>query len=208
MCLGDAMAVLSGVPSPAEAVSALRQALPAGSHRLAHSLTVGRKAEAIAEVLAPEHTGLVAAAAYLHDIGYAEDAVRTGMHQLDGARYLHRLGTEGRLCRLVAHHTFARVEARNKNLDGVLMAEFPPPDGALLGLLDLVTFCDLTTSNTGEPVTVEARLTGIFERYAPQHVVAVTMREAEPLARDVVERVQRQLDQAAVRGRDAVGKVR
>ncbi|WP_460707919.1 HD domain-containing protein [Myceligenerans halotolerans] len=199
---------MSGVPSPAEAAVVLKRALPTGSHRLAHSLAVGRKAEAIAGVLEPERARLVVAAAFLHDIGYAEAATDTGMHQLDGARHLRGLGGEDRLCRLVAHHTFARIEARNKRLDGVLEAEFPPPDGTLVDLLDLVTFCDLTTSSAGEPVTVAARFAGIFERYAPQHVVAVTMREAEPFARDLVERVQQRVDEAGAHERDAVSEIR
>jgi hypothetical protein len=197
------MTLLNGVPSPAEAATMLSEVLPARSHRLAHSLAVGRKAETIADMLEPERAGLLVAAAYLPDVGYAEVAAGTGMHQLDGARYLRELGCDDSLCRLVAHHTFARIEARNKDLGGVLEAEFPLPDGDLADLLDLVTFCDLTTSSDGAPVTVAARLAGIFERYAPEHVVSVTMREAEPLARDVVERVQLRLDEASLRDRDA-----
>lgn len=71
-------------------------------------------------------------------------------------------------------------------------------------------FCDLTTSSAGEPVTVTARFAGIFERYGLQHVVAMTMREAEPLplAREVVERVQQRLDEASASERDAIGEAR
>jgi hypothetical protein len=74
--------------------------------------------------------------------------------------------------------------------------EFPSPDGVLANSLDLVSFCDLTTSHRGEPTTVDARLAGVFARYEPGHVVERTMREVEPLARVLVDRVQTRLDRS------------
>lgn len=167
----------------------LRRVLAPGSDRLAHSLAVGRRAQDIVSSHELPHADLVVAAAYLHDVGYAGAAIDTGMHQLDGARYLRGLGYDTSLCRLVAHHSFALVEARNKGLDEVLDAEFPHPAHELGQLLDVVTFCDLTTSHTGEPVTVDERFAGIYARYPADHVVTRTMREVEPFARRAVERV-------------------
>ncbi len=56
--------------------------------------------------------GLLAAATWLHDIGYAPSLVATGPHSLDGARYLRDAQhAEAMLGRLVAHHSCAIIEA-------------------------------------------------------------------------------------------------
>ena len=59
----------------------------------------------------PQDRAYFVAAAYLHDIGYAPELRRTGLHQLDGARYIRSHGAE-RVARLVAHHSEARFEIR------------------------------------------------------------------------------------------------
>ncbi|MCF4122022.1 HD domain-containing protein [Antribacter sp. KLBMP9083] len=187
------MAFLNRLPSSQEAVAMLDDALPAGSDRLSHTLAVGRRAQLVTERLTVRRASLVVAAAYLHDVGYADVAVDTGAHQVDGARYLRGLGYDDDLCRLVAHHTFARIEARNQGLGQALEHEFPMPDGDLAELSDLVTYCDLTTSHRGEPTTVDSRLADVFTRYEPGHVVERSMREAEPLARALVDRIRARL---------------
>jgi hypothetical protein len=45
---------------------------------------------------------LLVVAAWWHDLGYAPEIRVTGMHQIDGARYLTGLGYSPRLCALVA----------------------------------------------------------------------------------------------------------
>ena len=53
----------------------------------------------------------------MHDVGYAPDLAVTGLHQLDGARYLRDSQHAGTmLCRLVAHHSCAIVEAGERGL--------------------------------------------------------------------------------------------
>ena len=57
---------------------------------------------------------LLETAAWLHDVGYAPDLAVTGLHQLDGARYLRDAEyADAMLCRLVAHHSCAIIEAAN-----------------------------------------------------------------------------------------------
>jgi HD superfamily phosphodiesterase len=56
-----------------------------------------------------ERPYLVAVVAWLHDIGYAPVLQHTGLHQLDGARWLRSLEYE-RLARIVAHHSEAGFE--------------------------------------------------------------------------------------------------
>jgi len=53
---------------------------------------------------------VLVAAAYLHDIGYAPEFVRTEFHSMDGARFLRHLGCERITC-LAAYHSGARTEA-------------------------------------------------------------------------------------------------
>jgi HD superfamily phosphodiesterase len=67
------------------------------------------------------------AAAWLHDIGYAPGLAVTGLHALDGARYLRDAQhADAMLCRLVAHHSCAIIEARERGLADVLSLEFDP----------------------------------------------------------------------------------
>lgn len=154
--------------------------------RWAHTQGVGELAELLADILGDD-ADLLAAVAWLHDIGYAPDLVKTGMHQLDGARYLRDVaGADPRLCSLVAHHTCAHIEARFRDLDKDLDAEFPP----LGGLLDdALTYCDISTTPNGELTDATSRLAEIFNRYADGTIVAETMTEATPHIFAAVARV-------------------
>ena len=98
----------------------------------------------------------------------------TGLHALDGARYLRDAQhADAMLCRLVAHHSCAIIEAGERGLADVLSREFaPPPD--VLGCA--LTFCDMTTSPDGEPVPVDMRLAEIHYRYGPGHLASLSDR--------------------------------
>ena len=77
----------------------------------------------------------------------------TGLHALDDARYLRDAQqADALLCRLVAHHSCAIVEAGERGLADVLRREFKPVQYALSSVL---TFCDTTTSPDGELVPTE-----------------------------------------------------
>ena len=57
------------------------------------------------------------AAAWLHDIGHAPGLAVTGLHALNGARYLRDAQhADAMLCRLVAHHSCATIEAGERGL--------------------------------------------------------------------------------------------
>ena len=155
--------------------------------RWAHSQGVGRKAESVSYLAGADALTLVSSA-WLHDIGYAPDLVVTGMHQLDGARYLRDVVHADELvCRLVAHHSCAMVEGRNRGLDDELATEFPPVDGLLS---DALTYADMTTTPDGEPVEVEQRLAEILARYGAEHLVARSIREASPMIIDSVRTIE------------------
>jgi HD superfamily phosphodiesterase len=60
---------------------------------------------------------LLEAAAWLHDIGYAPGLAVTGLRALDGACYLRDTQhADAMLCRLVAHHSYAVIEAGERGL--------------------------------------------------------------------------------------------
>ncbi|MCV0384768.1 MAG: hypothetical protein K5799_15205 [Erythrobacter sp.] len=104
----------------------------------------------------------VVSAAWLHDVGYAPVARESGLHALDGARYLAGLGAAPVVVSLVAFHTGAEYEAEERGLARELAA-VPRPEQ---GLLDALILSDLTVSPTGEPVAVNARLDEIVARYS------------------------------------------
>jgi putative nucleotidyltransferase with HDIG domain len=106
--------------APELAEELLADALP---RRWAHSQGVGRKAESIASFLGNDAETLVSAA-WLHDIGYAPALVDSGSHALDGARYLRDFArADDLVCRLVANHSYALVEAGRRGLAEELAAE-------------------------------------------------------------------------------------
>jgi len=152
----------------------LAESLP---RRWSHTQGVARRAESIAQVVG-EDAGLLVSAAWLHDIGYAPPLVVSGFHPLAGPRYLRDVERAGdRLCRLVAHHTCADIEARNRGLDAQLHGEFAPPVGLVL---DALTYADATTSPDGVAVDVDTRLSEILSRYGDGTVVAESIKEAWP----------------------------
>lgn len=154
--------------------------------RWAHSQGVGHLAELLADILGDD-AELLAAAAWLHDIGYAPELVKTGMHQLDGARFLRDVeGADPRICSLVAHHTCACIEARNRGMLTELEQEFPPIDGLLA---DALTYCDMSTTPDGHLTPVNDRLTEILDRYGVGTLVFDTMTEASAFIFEATDRV-------------------
>jgi hypothetical protein len=152
----------------------LEEPLP---HRWAHSRGVAATARALAPLLG-RHADVVTAAAWLHDIGYAPALHRCMFHPLDGARYLRDVErADPLLCRLVAHHSCACIEAAERGLADDLVREFQP---AARGLSDALIYCDMTTGPQGQPMTVEERFAEIHHRYGPDHVVTRALERSAP----------------------------
>src|ERR1035437_10087386 len=126
--------------------------------RWAHTLGVAAQARSLAPILGRD-ADLLTAAAFLHDIGYAPDLIDTGFHPLDGARYLSdtRQATD-MLCRLVAHHSCALIEAAERGLANPLSLEF---ESAPSDLTDALIYCDMTAGPDGQHMDVEQRLSDI-----------------------------------------------
>ena len=162
----------------------LADALP---RRWAHVQGVAARARSLAPAFGPD-AELLEAAAWLHDIGYLPELAATGLHGLDGARYLRDVQhAEPLLCRLVAHHSCAVIEAEERGLAHVLNREFAPPPQPLA---DALTFCDMTTSPDGEHVHVNHRLAEIHDRYGSGHLVSRSIRRATPLILEAVGQVR------------------
>ena len=162
----------------------LRDPLP---RRWAHVQGVAARARSLAPVLGAS-TDLLEAAAWLHDVGYAPGLTVTGLHALDGARYLRDAHhADAMLYRLVAHHSCAIIEAEERGLADAPSLEFEPAPQVLSSVL---TFCDMTISPDGDLVPVEKRLAEIHHRYGPGHLVSRSIRRATPMILRAVEQVQ------------------
>ncbi|MGW4662245.1 HD domain-containing protein [Streptosporangium sandarakinum] len=162
----------------------LRKPLP---RRWAHTQGVAARAESLAPILG-EEADLLIAAAWLHDIGYAPDLVDTGFHPLDGARYLRDVHqADARICCLVAHHSCAVNEARNRDLFDALTSEF---DQERPELVEALTYCDMTTGPDGAPLDVTERLAEIHSRYGPEHLVSRSITASTPCILAAVRAVQ------------------
>ncbi len=140
--------------------------------RWAHVQAVGSAAQA----LLPGIGERVVVAAWLHDVGYGPAQVDTGLHPLDGARFLRAQGEDPAVVSLVAHHSGARFEAFERGLSAEL-GEFPMPDA---DELDALTLVDLTTGPDGSRVAVSARISEILGRYGPEDPVHRAVSEARP----------------------------
>lgn len=148
--------------------------------RWAHVVAVGQTSEALRQAH-PDRVGeAVLAAAWVHDLGYAPELAQTGLHALDGALALRRLGAPVEVVALVGHHTGAAFEAEER---GMLeeWQRLPTPDPQAL---DILTMIDLAASPTGQPVRDVDRVDEILRRYEREHPVhkAVTRSQDELLA--------------------------
>lgn len=146
-----------------------RSQLSSLPRRWEHTRGVARQAERVSSLV--DDPDLLVAAAWVHDIGYAPDLIQTGFHPVDGAVFLSELGAPERLCALVAHHSCACVEARNRGLTIDWTDE-------RTGLRDALWWADMTTTPTGGVTDVRQRIVEVLDRYGPDHVVAQSVTEA------------------------------
>ena len=170
--------------------SVLEEPLP---RRWVHTQGVAAAARNLAPVLG-RHADLLTAAAWLHDIGYAPARHDSGFHPLDGARYLRDMQhADSILCRLVAHHSCAMIEAAGRGLAADLIREFKP---APHHLTDALIYCDMTAGPHGQPMAVQQRLGEIRARYGPEHVVTRALARSGPQLTAAVARITRKLAQS------------
>jgi hypothetical protein len=149
--------------------------------RLAHTRMVASQATFVSNLLDEPWRSALVPASWLHDIGYNPDLARTGFHPLDGARYLRDGGWPPEVCRLVAWHTGAGVEAELRGLRAPLDVEFEPPAPSAAASM---AWADLTSSPSGHLCSPQERFDEILHRYPPGSLVyrAVSVSRAQLLA--------------------------
>ncbi|WP_058046255.1 HD domain-containing protein [Streptomyces roseifaciens] len=173
--------------------SLLSEPLP---RRWAHSLGVAERARSLQPILGDD-AELLEAAAILHDIGYSPVLVKTGFHPLDGARFLrHEQNADERIVRLVAHHTFALLEAEERGLLEELVSEFVMEEQHLV---DALVYCDMTTTPDGTRTEPVERVDEIVQRYSPDSIVGRFIQRAAPEVHATVARVGQRLSAAGSR---------
>jgi hypothetical protein len=161
--------------------------------RWQHVRGVAHHAQHVSQALDEADRPYLVAAAWLHDIGYAPTLAATAFHPLDGARHVRSFGQE-RLARLVAYHSSARWEAEALGLSDDLAA-FPREASATA---DALTYCDMTTSPSGQRITLDDRLAEITERYGPEHLVVRCLQRAYDHLAGAVQRTEERVRVASV----------
>ncbi|WP_101953398.1 HD domain-containing protein [Mycobacterium intracellulare] len=161
--------------------STYTSAAPVTTSRYSHTAGVAATAGRLARVLAPRHVEEIVTAAWLHDIGYSPDLVDTGFHPLDGARYAEKARVSPNVVSLIAHHTGAVVEARERGLLDQLAAFPLPVDVAELAILSCA---DLCTGPDGVPVDPAERIAEVLQRYPTTDPVHRAITTSAPLLID------------------------
>lgn len=167
------------------AESELAETLP---RRWSHVQGVARQARSLSPVVGSE-ADLLETAAILHDVGYAPAIAHKGFHPLDGANFLREIGAPDRLVHLVAHHSYAALEADLRGLSSEL-AEYEDEEGPIR---DALWYCDLTTTPDGEEVDARDRIAEIQERYGPGELVTEFITSAAPELLAAVDRTRERL---------------
>lgn len=161
--------------------------LGSDSKRWLHVRGVAQCARWVSVILPPAERHCLISAAYLHDVGYAPNLRRTGIHQLDGARYLKLMG-EHRLAGIVAHHSEARFEISILGF-GHELHHYQREESFLM---DALTYCDMMTGPTGELTTLEERIAEVQGRYR-KGVIIRALKQATPYVTVAVERTEDRL---------------
>lgn len=156
--------------------------------RWAHVQGAAKRAREL-RLISGSNADLLEAAAVLHDVGYAPDIAHTSFHPLDGARFLQGINAPLRLVNLVAHHSYAALDAELRGLSDEL-SEFEDERGSIR---DALWYCDLTTAPSGDQVDVYERIAEIKKRYGPDHVVTEFMTLAFSELCATVERTRRRM---------------
>lgn len=177
------------LPNLPSAVALAQEHLSPEGDRWIHTQVVGARAAELSVTVPEVDRRLLIAAAWWHDIGYGAAQRDTGLHPLDGARWLYAQGYPSRLCALVAHHSGARYEASLRGL-GDDLAEWNDEQSPAT---DALWAADMTTGPAGQRFTYAQRLEEILSRYEPGSVVASAMTAAQPLIEAAIKRAEARL---------------
>lgn len=153
--------------------------------RLAHVRGVAAAAQGLVARVDPADADALVASAWLHDVGYAPSVLSSGFHPVDGARFVQAEGFPAVMVSLVAYHTGAVFEARERGCSEAL-AEFAEPPELLL---DVLTCADMQTGPDGSPIRPEDRVSEILSRYGEDDPVHRAITSSAPSLLAAVARV-------------------
>ena len=159
--------------------------------RWRHTAGVATRAAELASLLSLDREVLVAAA-WLHDVGYAEPTRVTGFHPLDGARHLEQLSWPAPIVGLVAHHSGAWFVAAARGLAEELAA-YPDEGGEIS---DALTYADQTVGPDGRRVSAARRYDEMLRRHGPASWNALVDPVRRPHLQAIAARVERRLTSA------------
>lgn len=180
------------VPAPAVAATLAGALLASVGDRWPHVKAVAARADELSQAVPVDDRELLIVAAWWHDLGYAPGLLDTGMHQVDGARFLEAMHYPDRLASLVAHHSAAEYEAAERGLDQALR-HWPREDSAVA---DALWTADMTTGPRGERLSYNERYAEIMSRYETDSIVGRAMTAARPLIIRAIEDTETRLSAA------------
>lgn len=181
---------MTETPTPHDAQSLAERLLAPLGNRWLHTKAVAARAASLADAVPARDQELLLVAAWCHDLGYAPDLAITGLHPLDGARFLASHGYPTRLCQLVAHHSAATFEAEERGLSAALAAEWHDEADAVR---DALWTADMTTGPQGQALDYPSRLTEVLDRYGADSQVGRAMTRAQSAIQEAIERTERRL---------------
>ena len=164
------------------AADLLAEQLP---RRWRHVQAVALRVKTLESLLGDE-IELLEAAALLHDIGYSPSIIDTGLHALDGARHLAKIGAPSRLCGLVAFHSAARWDAELCGLTAQL-AEFHDEESLLK---DGLWWADMTTGPDGQMMTFVQRMAEVRDRLGEDSLAYQGIQRSWDVRRKAIEAVE------------------
>jgi hypothetical protein len=156
------------------------------AERWRHTRGVAHRAAELALTVSPVDRGVLVAAAWLHDIGYALVVRDTGFHPVDGGRYLLRHGWDPRIAALVAHHSGARFVADHAGF-GPLLELFGREDGPVS---DALSYADQTVGPWGRTMTIHDRIADAVARHGPDSPIGRARADRVPYLLAVAHRVE------------------
>ena len=175
-----------------EAVKTAHDLVGGLEDRWRHTVGVAQRASELAEALGLD-ADLLVAAAWLHDIGYADELKVTGFHPLDGADHLATGSWPDQVPSLVAYHSGARFVAAARGLAGRL-AVYPELTGPLA---DALTYADQTVGPCGARVTQRQRYAEMLRRHGPHSWNAKVDHVRRPYLEAIARRTEQRLGHIA-----------
>ncbi|RAL26726.1 HD domain-containing protein [Thermoflavimicrobium daqui] len=178
----------------------LSQFIPTESARYQHILGVVQYMENLLPRLNVPYDWkpLLLQACYLHDIGYSPNFIKYDFHPLDGAIFASKKGFLKPVVASILFHScaFEMVKKTRNDLIELYEINYTLLDQLDLLFIDLVTFCDLHTSSTGQPITFQDRVQDVLDRYGPHHEVSKLMLANRPYYEMTIRNVNRILSKS------------